>query len=143
MTESSEKTGTDSAEASEISGLSSSSKGSPVAVGFAATKDDIPADVPEIEKRFKHCQMVSLARNEGRVFYSTAEDHECMGGAYALGLKELTPTLKSGKFYHKLGKFESISPRASGRWGACPTSPPGRPSRPCMPRWRRPRLPRR
>ena len=88
MTESSEKTGTDFAEASEILRTVLKLKGSPVAVGFAATKDDIPADVPEIEKRFKHCQMVSQARNEGRVFYSTAEDHECMGGAYALGLKE-------------------------------------------------------
>jgi len=109
MTESSEKTGPAYAEASEILRTALKLKGSPVAVGFAATKDDIPADVPEIEKRFKHCQMVSLARNEGRIFHSTAEDHECMGGAYALGLKDLTPTLKSGKFYHKLGKFESIS----------------------------------
>ena len=99
----------DYAEASEILRTALKLKGSPVAVGFAATKDDIPADVPEIEKKFKHCQMVSLARNEGRVFYSTAEDHECMGGAYALGLKDLTPTLKTGKFYHKLGKFESVS----------------------------------
>ena len=32
-----------------------------------------------------------------------------MGGAYALGLKDLTPTLKTGKFYYKLGKFESIT----------------------------------
>jgi uncharacterized protein (DUF169 family) len=32
-----------------------------------------------------------------------------MGGAYALGLKDLTPTLKTGKFYYKLGKFESVN----------------------------------
>ena len=53
--------------------------------------------------------MVSLARNEGRIFYSTAEKHECMGGSFALGLRELTTTLKSGMFYYKLGKFESIT----------------------------------
>ena len=124
MTESSEKTGTDLAEASEVLRTVLKLKGSPVAVGFAATKDDIPADVPEIEKRFKHCQMVSQARNEGRVFYSTAEDHECMGGAYALGLKELTPSLKSGKFYHKLGKFESIS-SSKRTMGSVPHLPTG------------------
>ena len=53
--------------------------------------------MPEIEKRFKHCQMVSLARNEGRIFYSTAEDHECMGGAYALGLKDPHPYPEDGE----------------------------------------------
>jgi uncharacterized protein (DUF169 family) len=69
--------------------------------------EDIPPGMQEIDKKIKHCMMVSLARNEGGIFYSTAEKHECMGGAYALGLKDLTPSLKTGKFYYKLGKFES------------------------------------
>jgi len=34
-----------------------------------------------------------------------------MGGAWALGLKELTESLKSGEFYYKLGKFNS--------WASC------------------------
>jgi uncharacterized protein (DUF169 family) len=34
-----------------------------------------------------------------------------MGGAWALGLREITESLKSGQFYFKLGKFES--------WAAC------------------------
>jgi uncharacterized protein (DUF169 family) len=34
-----------------------------------------------------------------------------MGGAWALGLKELTRSLRTGEFYYKLGKFES--------WAAC------------------------
>lgn len=34
-----------------------------------------------------------------------------MGGAWALGLRDLTPSLKTGEFYYKLGKFES--------WPAC------------------------
>jgi uncharacterized protein (DUF169 family) len=99
----------DYAGSSEILKTSLKMKGSPVALAFAPTKDDIPPGMPEIDKAIKHCMMVSLARNEGRIFYSTAEKHECMGGAFALGLKDLTPTLKSGQFYFKLGKFDSIT----------------------------------
>jgi uncharacterized protein (DUF169 family) len=99
----------DYAQASETLKTSLKLKGSPVAVGFATTADEIPPGMPEIDKAIKHCMMVSLARNEGRIFYSTTEKHECMGGAYALGFKELTPTLKSGQFYFKLGKFESVT----------------------------------
>ena len=51
--------------------------------------------------------MVGLARKEGRIFYSTAVRHECNGGAWALGLREITESLKTGEFYYKLGKFES------------------------------------
>jgi uncharacterized protein (DUF169 family) len=99
----------DYAGASEIIRTSLNLKGSPVAIGFATTKEEIPPGMPEIDKAIKHCMMVSLARNEGKIFYSTAEKHECQGGAYALGLKDLTPTLKTGKFYFKLGKFASIA----------------------------------
>jgi hypothetical protein len=52
-------------------------KGSPVAVGFATNIDEIPPGMQEIDKAIKHCMTVSLARNEGRIFYSTAEKHEC------------------------------------------------------------------
>jgi uncharacterized protein (DUF169 family) len=99
----------DYAEASEIVRTSLKMKGTPVALGFATTKDEIPPGMPEIDKAIKHCMMVSLARNEGRIFYSTSDKHECNGGAFALGLKDLTPTLKTGKFYFKLGKFASVT----------------------------------
>ena len=99
----------DYAESSEILRTSLKMKGSPVAIAFASTKEDIPPGIPEAEKTIKHCMMVSLARNEGRIFYSTAEKHECMGGSFALGLRDLTETLKTGQFYFKLGKFESIT----------------------------------
>jgi uncharacterized protein (DUF169 family) len=99
----------DYAGASETLKNSLKLKGSPVALGFAQTKEDIPAGMPEIDKTIRHCMMVSLARNEGKIFYATADKHECNGGAYALGLKELTHTLKSGEFYFKLGKFESVA----------------------------------
>jgi len=85
--------------------------GSPVAVKFAKNEEGIPDGIPEIEEEMRHCQMVSLARKEGRIFYARGEKHSCAGGAWALGLKELTPTLQTGEFYYKLGKFES--------WASC------------------------
>jgi uncharacterized protein (DUF169 family) len=97
----------DYAASSEILRTTLKLKGSPVALAFAATKEDIPPGMPEVDKTIRHCMMVSLARNEGKIFYATAEKHECNGGGWALGLKELTPTLKNGTFYFKLGKFAS------------------------------------
>jgi len=82
-------------------------KGSPVAIRFAPTKADIPAGIPELDKTIRHCSMVNLARMEGKIFYAPAGRHECNGGAWSLGLKEITPTLKNGEFYFKLGKFDS------------------------------------
>jgi uncharacterized protein (DUF169 family) len=85
--------------------------GSPVAIKLAKTKEAIPEGLSEIPETVRHCQMVSLARKEGKIFYATAEKHQCAGGAWALGLREITPSLKSGEFYFKLGKFAS--------WAAC------------------------
>lgn len=81
--------------------------GSPVAFRFATKKEDIPAGMQELDKTIRHCAMISLARKEGKIFFSTADKHECNGGAWALGLRELTESLKTGDFYYKLGKFES------------------------------------
>jgi uncharacterized protein (DUF169 family) len=82
-------------------------EGSPVALRFATKKEDIPQGMQEIDKTIRHCSMIGLARKEGQIFYATASKHECNGGAWSLGLKELTETLKTGDFYYKLGKFES------------------------------------
>ncbi|MFA5395773.1 MAG: DUF169 domain-containing protein [Methanomicrobiales archaeon] len=95
------------AEAFKNAGIS----GSPVAVKFAKTKEGIPEGVEEIAKSARHCNMVGMARTEGSILFARADKHMCMGGAWALGLKELTPTLKSGEFYFKLGKFAS--------WAGC------------------------
>ena len=81
--------------------------GSPVAFRFATRKEDIPAGMQELDKTIRHCSMAGLARKEGRIFYSTSDKHECNGGAWALGLREITESLKTGDFYFKLGKFES------------------------------------
>jgi uncharacterized protein (DUF169 family) len=81
--------------------------GSPVAFRFATKKEEIPAGMEALDKTIRHCTMVGLARKEGKIFYSTSDKHECNGGAWSLGLREITETLKNGDFYYKLGKFES------------------------------------
>ena len=86
-------------------------RGSPVAVKLAKSKEAIPEGVRSIDDTARHCQMISKARLDGEIFYATADKHVCMGGAWALGLKELTRSLRTGEFYYKLGKFES--------WAAC------------------------
>lgn len=85
--------------------------GSPVAVKLAKDPSGIPEGISEIKDQVRHCQMVNLARKEGAIFYATAQKHQCAGGAWALGLREITQSLKTGEFYFKLGKFSS--------WAAC------------------------
>jgi uncharacterized protein (DUF169 family) len=94
-------------EAAEILKTSLKINGSPVAMRFATKKEDIPEGMAEIDRTIRHCSMVNLARREGRIFYATGPRHECNGGAWALGLREITETLKNGEFYYNLGKFES------------------------------------
>jgi uncharacterized protein (DUF169 family) len=98
---------TDYAVAAETIRRSLSLSSSPVAIRFAHTKEDIPPGMEKFDQTVRHCQMVSLARKEGRIFYATVDNHECMGGAWALGLRELTESLRTGDFYFKLGKFAS------------------------------------
>lgn len=82
-------------------------EGSPVAFGFAHTREEIPAGMEEVSESFRHCKMVSIARHEGKAFYATVGKHLCNGGAWALGLKPLTESLRTGDFYYRLGKFSS------------------------------------
>ena len=83
--------------------------GSPVALMLAPKKELIPEGMKQVEGKHRHCGMVTLARKEGKIFYATVGKHECNGGAWALGLKEQTQTLKTGEFYFKLGKFDSAA----------------------------------
>ena len=82
--------------------------GSPVAVKLAKSAEEIPEGVPEIEEATRHCRMISLAR-EGKIFYATDAKHQCGGGAWALGLREIGESLKTGQHYLKLGKYSSIN----------------------------------
>ena len=101
----------DYAEASKILKETLNLEGSPVAFKICKSADDIPEGITHISEKVRHCQMVGMARNDGKIFYATVDNHTCMGGSWALGLRELTPSLKTGEFYYKLGKFES--------WPAC------------------------
>ncbi len=96
-------------EASAVLAKSLGLKDSPVAVRLATAKEEIPEGMEKLDRTLRHCQMVNLARREGRIFYATVENHECMGGAWALGLRQITETLKNGQFYFKLGKFMSTA----------------------------------
>ncbi|MBN2733882.1 MAG: DUF169 domain-containing protein [Methanomicrobiaceae archaeon] len=84
---------------------------SPVAVKFAKSPEGIPEGVKEIEDTVRHCQMVAMAGKQGKIFYATGDKHACAGGGWALGVKEITPSLQTGEFYFKLGKYES--------WASC------------------------
>jgi uncharacterized protein (DUF169 family) len=103
------RTRLDYAEASRILKTSLGLKGSPVAIKLATGKEDIPDGMEQLDKKLRHCQMVTMARKEGKSFYSTVDNHECMGGAWALGLREISESLKTGHFYFKLGKYESTA----------------------------------
>jgi uncharacterized protein (DUF169 family) len=81
--------------------------GSPVALRFAPTKEAVPTGIEEVPETIRHCGMVSLARKEGKVFYAPSEKHLCNGGAWSLGLRPITESLRDGEFYYKLGKFQS------------------------------------
>ncbi|MCX6692967.1 MAG: DUF169 domain-containing protein [Methanomicrobiales archaeon] len=83
--------------------------GSPVAIRFLQSREEVPAGVPEQQGELRHCQMVNLARKEGKVFYAPSERHLCAGGAWALGIRPISTSLRTGEFYFKLGKFASYA----------------------------------
>lgn len=82
-------------------------KGSPVAVKLATSMSEIPAGVPELKEKVRHCEMVQKAR-AGDVFYATKEQHACAGGAGALGVVETPEKIKTGEFYFGLGRFKTL-----------------------------------
>lgn len=81
--------------------------GSPVAFKIATHKESIPEGMAQITEQVRHCQMINMARREGKIFFATKDNHQCMGGSWALGLRDLSDSLRSGEFYYKLGKFDS------------------------------------
>jgi uncharacterized protein (DUF169 family) len=82
-------------------------KGSPVAVKLVSDKSEIPANVPELKEKLRHCEMAQKAR-QGDVFYATKEQHACAGGAGALGVMETPEKIKTGEFYFGLGRFKTL-----------------------------------
>lgn len=72
----------------------------PVAVFFST---DPPDGVEEFKGGLKACQMLDLARMEGKVFYTTPKNHTCKNGRYYLGMSKAFPGLKTGDW--NAGKY--------------------------------------
>jgi uncharacterized protein (DUF169 family) len=76
------------------------------AVKLVKSKDEIPEGYAEIDEAKRHCEMIQIARKEGKKFYASLDKQACKGGAYAIGVLQDAPEpLKTGKLYHKLGNF--------------------------------------
>jgi len=65
----------------------------PAAVFFSTHP---PENVARIDRVLKACEMLDVARMEGKVFYSTVENHGCKNGCYYLGLTKAFEGLKTG-----------------------------------------------
>jgi uncharacterized protein (DUF169 family) len=77
----------------------------------------IPEDIPKAEKKARFCEKLSQAI-EGRCFYATVEEEECMGGAKYCGLcdsREFTTGRRSGEFLVTMGVYKSI-PAVQRAW---------------------------
>ncbi len=87
--------------------------GSPVAVKLAKNPDGIPRRGGRADRgdgsSLPDDQQGAVGRRD--LLRDRRQTRLHGGGAWALGLKELTPSLRTGEFYYKLGKFES--------WAAC------------------------
>jgi uncharacterized protein (DUF169 family) len=90
-------------ELKELLGL----KGSPVAVKLAKTAADVPAGMPKVAEKTRHCQFVQNARLKGTKGYATHEEHLCKGGAGVMGIEPLPEAVATGGMYHKLGNFKT------------------------------------
>lgn len=80
---------------------------SPVAIKFVLREEDIPEGIKKLENGARHCELVQKA-SLGEIFYTTAEEQTCKGGASALGLIEAPEKVKTGEMYQSLGRFSSI-----------------------------------
>lgn len=80
---------------------------SPVALKFVLREEDIPEGIKKLEDGARHCELVQKA-SQGEIFYATAEEQTCKGGASALGIIEAPEKVKSGEMYQSLGRFSSL-----------------------------------
>ena len=82
-------------------------KKSPVAVKFVLRQEDVLEGIEKVEDGARHCELVQKA-SRGEIFYATAEEQTCKGGAAALGLMESPEKVKTGEMYQSLGRFSSL-----------------------------------
>ena len=79
----------------------------PVAMKLIKTEDDLPEGYDLIDEKVRHCEMVRKA-SLGNKFYSTLEEQMCLGGAGAIGLRDMPPKLANGEKYFSLGRFQDL-----------------------------------
>ena len=79
----------------------------PVAMKLIKTEGDLPEGYDLIDEKIRHCEMVRKA-SLGDKFYSTLEQQMCLGGAGAIGLRDMPPKLANGEKYFSLGRFQDL-----------------------------------
>ena len=79
----------------------------PVAMKLIKTEDDLLEGYDLIDEKIRHCEMVRKA-SLGSKFYSTLEEQMCLGGAGAIGLRDMPPKLANGEKYFSLGRFQDL-----------------------------------
>lgn len=79
----------------------------PVAMKLIKTEADLPEGYDLIGEKIRHCEMVRKA-SLGDKFYSTIEEQMCLGGAGAIGLRDMPEKLANGEKYFSLGRFQDL-----------------------------------
>ena len=79
----------------------------PVAMKLIKGEDEIPEGFDLIDEKVRHCEMVRKA-SFGEKFYSTVEEQMCLGGAGAIGLRDMPEKLANGEKYFSLGRFKDL-----------------------------------
>lgn len=79
----------------------------PVAMKLLKTESDLPEGYDLIDEKIRHCEMVRKA-SYGAKFYSTLEEQLCLGGAGAIGLRDMPEKLANGEKYFSLGRFKDL-----------------------------------
>ena len=79
----------------------------PVAMKLIKTEEDLPEGIDLIDEKIRHCEMVRKA-SLGDTFYSTIEQQMCLGGAGAIGLRDMPEKLANGEKYFSLGRFKDL-----------------------------------
>ena len=79
----------------------------PVAIKLIKTEADLPEGYDLIDEKIRHCEMVRKA-SLGFKFYSTINEQLCLGGAGAIGLRDMPEKLANGEKYYSLGRFKDL-----------------------------------
>ena len=79
----------------------------PVAMKLIESEDEVPEGFDLIGEKIRHCEMVRKA-SMGDSFYSTIDQQMCLGGAGAIGLRDMPEKLANGEKYYSLGRFKDL-----------------------------------